>query len=248
MATHSRTLAWRIPWMEEPGGPWCHSESDTIKWLHFHFSLSCIGEGNGNPLQILAWRIPGTREPGGLPSMGSHRIGHNWRDLAAAAGDTNSFGHDWATEQQGDIKDVSRNNSYYVFFKLTNIIHGFGCCCSVARLCLTLWCHGLQYARLPCPSSPGVCSNSCPLSGRCHPIISSSVIPFSSCLQSFPASEPFPMSHLFVSGGQYIGAPASISVLPMNIQNWFSLELTVLIFLSKGLSRVFSSTTVWGHQ
>ena len=101
-----------------------------------------------------------------------------------------------------------------------------------------LWPHGLQHARLPCPSpTPGACSNSCPLSRWCHPIISFSVIPFSSCLQSFPASGPFPKSQLFTLGGQSIGASAS--VLPMNIQDWFSLRLTGLISLQiKGLSRV----------
>ena len=92
--------------------------------------------------------------------------------------------------------------------------------------------HGLQHARPPCPSlSPGVCSNSCPLSRWCHPTISSSVIPFSSCLPSFPASRSFPMSWLFTSGGQSIGASASASVLPMNIQDWFPLGLTGLISL-----------------
>ena len=134
MAIHSSTLAWKIPWTEEPVGcsPWGRYESDTTKRLHFHFSLSCIGEGNGNPLQcscletpmdggtwwaavhgvvksrtwvndftftlhfhalekemathssVLAWRIPGTEEPGGLPSVESHRVGHDWSDLAVA--------------------------------------------------------------------------------------------------------------------------------------------------------------------
>ena len=80
--------------------------------------------------------------------------------------------------------------------------------------------HGLLYTRLPCPSpTPEACSNSCPLSWRCHPPISSSVVPFSSCLQSFPASGSFPMSQLFISGGQSIGVSASISVLPMNIRH-----------------------------
>ena len=104
--------------------------------------------------------------------------------------------------------------------------------------------HGLQHARLPCPlPSPGVCSNSCPLSHWCHPTISSSVIPFSSCLQSFAASGSFPMSRLFTSGSQSIGVSASASVLPVNIQGWFLLGLTSLISLqSKGLSRVFSTT------
>ena len=107
-----------------------------------------------------------------------------------------------------------------------------------------------RYARLPCPSlSPWVCSNSCPRSQWCHPTISFSVTHFSSCFQSFPASGSFPTSQFFASGGQSIGASASASVLPMNIQGWFPLGLTGLIsLLSKGLSRVFSSTTVQKHQ
>ena len=106
--------------------------------------------------------------------------------------------------------------------------------------------HELLHTRLCCPSpSPGACSNSCPLSQWCHLTISSSFVPFSSCLQSFPASGSFQMSWLFASGGQSIGASASASVLPMNIQEWFPLRLTGWISLqSKGLSRVFSSTTV----
>ena len=110
--------------------------------------------------------------------------------------------------------------------------------------------HGLQHTRLPCPSpAPGAYSNSCPSSWWCHPIISSSVIPFSSHLQSFPASGSFPMSQFFTSGGQSIGASALTSVLPMNIQGWFPLGLTDLIsLLSKGLSRVFFITTVQKHQ
>ena len=110
--------------------------------------------------------------------------------------------------------------------------------------------HGLQHTRLSCPSlTPKAYSNSCPLSQWCHPTISSSVIPFSSRLQSFPASGSFPMSQLFASGGQNIGVSASASVLSMNIQDWFPLRLTDLISLqSKGLSRVFSNTTVQKHQ
>ena len=104
----------------------------------------------------------------------------------------------------------------------------------------------LQYARLPCPSpSPRACSNSCQLSPWYHPAISSFVIPFSFCLQSFQASGSFPMSWLFATGSQRIGASASASVPPMNIQGWFPLGLTVLISLqSKGLSRVFFNSTV----
>ena len=114
----------------------------------------------------------------------------------------------------------------------------------------SLWPHGLQHARLPCPSpTPRACSNSSPSFQWCHPTISFSVTPFSSCLQSFPASGSFPMSQFLTSGGQIIGATTSASVLPMNIQGWFPLGLTVLISLqSKGLSRVFSNTTVQRHQ
>ena len=110
--------------------------------------------------------------------------------------------------------------------------------------------HGLQHARPPCPSpTPGVYSNSCPLSRWCHLIISSSVIPFSSCLQSSPASGSFQMSQFFASGGQGIRVSASTSVLPMNIQGWLPLGWTGWISLqSKGLSRVFSNTTVQKHQ
>ena len=109
--------------------------------------------------------------------------------------------------------------------------------------------YGLQHARPPCPSpTAGVDSNSCPLGWWCHPTISFSVIPFSSCLQSFPASESFQMSKFFESGGQSIGASASASVLPLNIQDWFPLGWTGWISLqSKGLSRVFSNTTVQKH-
>ena len=114
----------------------------------------------------------------------------------------------------------------------------------------SLWPHGLQRARLSCPSPiPGACSNSCPSSRWCHPTVSFSVVPFSSCLQSFPASGSFPMSPFFASGGQRIGVSAIVSVLPMNMQDWFPLGLTGWISLqSKGLSRVFSNTTVQKHQ
>ena len=112
----------------------------------------------------------------------------------------------------------------------------------------SLWPHGLQHTRLSCSSPcPKVCSDWCPLSWWCHPTISSSPTPFSSSLQSSPASGAFLVSQLFASGGQTIGSSAS--VLPMNIQDWFPLGLTGLIsLLSKGLSRVFFHTTVQRHQ
>ena len=121
---------------------------------------------------------------------------------------------------------------------------------SVAQSCPTLQPQEPQHARPPGPSpTPWVYPNSCPLSHWCHPTISSSVIPFSSCPQSFPAWGSFPMSQLFASGGQSIGVSDSTSVLPMNIQDWSHLGLTGWISLqSKGLSRVFSNTTVQRHQ
>ena len=120
--------------------------------------------------------------------------------------------------------------------------------CSVVSDCL--WPCGLEHARPPCPSpTPRVYSNSCPLSRWCHPTISSSVVPFFSCLQSFPASGSFPVSQFFTSGGQSIGVSASAPVFPMNIQDWFLLGWTSWISLqSKELSRTFSNTTVQKHR
>ena len=114
----------------------------------------------------------------------------------------------------------------------------------------SLWLLELQHATAPCPSpTPGVHPNSCPLSWWCHPTISSSVVPFSSCPRSFPASGSFQMSQLFAWGGQSIGVSASTTVLPMNTQDWSPLGWTGWISLqSKGLSRVFSNTTVQKHQ
>ena len=114
----------------------------------------------------------------------------------------------------------------------------------------SLWPHGLQHTRLLSPSlSPRVCSNSCPLSQWCHPTISSSVVSFSSCLHSFPASGSFLMSQSFVIGDQNTGGSSPASFLPMNILDWFPLWLTGLITLqSIGLSRVFSNTTFQKYQ
>ena len=115
---------------------------------------------------------------------------------------------------------------------------------------ISLQPHGLQHARFPCPSPTlGIYSNSYPLSWWCHPTISSSVVPFSSCLLSFPASGSFPMSQFFAAGDRSTGVSASTSVLPMNTQDWSPLGWTGWISLqSKGLSRVFSNTTVQKHQ
>ena len=121
---------------------------------------------------------------------------------------------------------------------------------SVAQSCPTLRPHELQHTRPPCPSpTPGVHPNPRPLSQWCHPAISSSVVPFSSCPESLPASGSFPVSQIFTWGGQSTGVSASASVLPVNTQDWSPLEWTGWISLqSKGLSRVFSNTTVQKHQ
>ena len=120
--------------------------------------------------------------------------------------------------------------------------------CSVMSNSLRLC--GLQHARPPCKSpTPGVYSNSCPSSRWCYPFISSSAIPFSPHLQSFPASGSFPISQFFTSGSQSIGVSASASILPMNIQDWFPLGWTGWISLQpKGLSRIFSINTMQKHQ
>ena len=132
--------------------------------------------------------------------------------------------------------------NHYVMFSSVQFSHSV--------MSNSLWPHELQHARPSCPSpTPRVYSNSCPFSRWYHPTISSSVVPFSSCPQSYPASGSFPMSQVFTEGGQSIGVSASTSVLPMNIQDWFPLRWTGWISLqSKGLSRVFSNTTVQKHQ
>ena len=150
----------------------------------------------------------------------------------------------WAEDlNRHSQKNTNRSSNKYVERSSTLLV-------IVVQLCLTL-CNPMDCSMPgpPCSSpSPGTCSNSCPLSQWCHPTILSSVVPFS-CLLSFPASGSFPMSQLFASGIQTTGASASASVLPMNIQGWFPLRLTGLISLqSKGLSRVFSNTTVQKHQ
>ena len=162
---------------------------------------------------VLAWRIPGTVEPGGLPSLGSHRVRHDWSDLAAVAA--------------------------YCYLLLLLFR------CSV--MSDSLWPHGLQHARLPCPSpSPGVCSNSYPLSRWCHPTISSSAVLFSSCPQSCPASGSF-LTALHIRWPKYWRFSFNINP-SMTIQDRFPLGWTGLSFLlSEGLSRVLFSTIIWKH-
>ena len=166
---------------------------------------------------ILAWRIPWTEEPGRLQTTESHSVRHDWRDVADTH--THTFGK---TELHYQFSHTVMSNS--------------------------LQPHELQQSRPPCPSpTPRVYPNPRPWSRWCHPIMSSSVISFSSC--PFPTSLSFPMSQLFASGGQSTVLSASKSVLSMNIQDWSPLGWTGWISLkSKGLSRVFSNTTVRKHQ
>ena len=211
---------------------------------------------------VLAWRIPGTGEPGGLLSLGSHRVGHDWNGSAAARCMVISCDPLY-------ISGVSHNFFFFSFFLIyldlsprssMNLATGFSiifwfsnCQCFSQFSCTvvfnSLGPHWLQIVRVQCPApTPGACSNSCPSSQLCHPTFSSSVIPFSSCLQSFPASESFPMSQ-FSSGGLSIKVSASASVLPITSQDWFPLGFTGFTsLLSKGFSRVFSNTTVQKHQ
>ena len=133
--------------------------------------------------------------------------------------------HMWQKGEVGvNLNYFRKPEAYWIWFLLNMLSHSV--------VSNSLQPHGLQHARLPCPSpSLGVCPNSCPLNQWCHPTISSSVVLFSSCLQSFPASGSFPVIQLFISGGQSIGASALASVLSMNIQGWFPLSLTGLISL-----------------
>ena len=142
----------------------------------------------------------------------------------------------WTTGNT-QLKYELKNNSSFQFSSVQSVVSD------------SLWPHETKYVRPPCPSpTPGVHSNPCPLSWWWHPTILSPVIPFSSCPQSFPASGSFQMSQLFESGGQSIGVSASASVPPMNTQDLSPLGWTSWILKSKGLSRVFSNTTVQKHQ
>ena len=205
--------------------------------------------GHGNELKYACLKIPWTEEPGALQSMGSQRVRH-----------------DWATEQQqlSAYFQISRNKHFWsnreahllwdhwnmVDTTLQSLYGHSPVQFSRSVVSNSLQPHEPQHARPPCPSpTPGVHLNPCPLSWWCHRTISSSVVPFSSRPQSFPASGSFQMSRLFPWGGQSIGVSASTSVLPMNTQDWFPLVWTAWISLqSKGLSRVFSNTTVQKHQ
>ena len=211
---------------------------------------------------VLPWRIPGTGEPGGLPSMGSHGVSHDWSDLAAAADisrnlvlfyvweDASIWAH-WIHSFHMHHNSLEPNpaswlstSSVVVVVKSLNSVQF-----RRSVMSDSLRPHEPQYARAPCPSPTGVHPKLCPLSQWCRETISSFVVPFISCLQSFPASGCFPISQLSTSGGQSVGVTASTSVLPTNTQDWSPLGRTGWISLqSKGRWIVFSNTTFWKHQ
>ena len=216
------------------------------------------------------WEIPWTEEPGGLQSMGSQRVGH---ELATKTTSSSLF-LSWHLDEPTLYMKRKGTRTFpvmwmeikpqycgapFLFLRLAKDLSSMWRGCretgklvysSVQFTCSlvsnSLRPHEPQHARLLCPSpTPRVYSNSCPLSQWCHPTISFSVIPFSSCPQSFPASGSLQMSQLFTSGGRSIGVSASASVLPMNTQDWSPLGWSGWISLqSKGLSRVFSNSTV----
>ena len=204
----------------------------------------CPGEENGNPLQTSCLENPMDRGAWWATVDGVAKVGYNWAHLWGVSLD--SFLENtcklliYAMLSQTQIHWIQtrRENSVFPSVQFS---------CSI--MSNSLRPHGLQHARPPCPSpTPGLYPNSCRSSRWCHPTISSSVVPFSSCLQSFPASGSFPMSQFFASGGQRTGVSASASVLPMNTRDWSPLGWTGWISAVQGLSRVFSNTTVQKHQ
>ena len=269
MATHSSTLAWKIPWTEEPGR--LQSMGSLRVGHDWATSLSLF--------TFMHWRRKWQPTPVFLPGesqgrgslVGSHRVRHDWCDLAAA----------WyfcctifvffcfleflswvgISSLTPIIKYSPTFCFWCLFFYISELtytwwydigiyfwISSVQFSCSVVSV--SLQPHEVQHTRPPCPSpTPRVHSDSRASSRWCHSAISSSVVPFSSCPQSLPASESFPMNQLFAWGGQSIGLSALASVLPKNTQDWSPSEWTGWISLqSQGLTRVFSNTTVQKHQ
>ena len=215
-----------------------------MRWLH-----GITDSMNMSLSRLRSWWW--TRSAGVLQSVGLQRVGHDW---ASALNWVCIYQCCSPSSSHPPLPVCVHMSILYLhlyFCSANNILvlirfHQF----SRSVVSNSFWPHEPQHARHPCPSpSPGVHPHPCPLCQWCHPTISSSAIPFSSCLQSFPASGSFQMSQLFTSGGQSIGVSASTSVLPMNTQDWSPLGWTVWISLqSKGLSRVFSNTTLQKHQ
>ena len=171
-----------------------------------------------------------------------------WHAAAQGVAKSKPWRREWINNEFPQLIDVFCCFTFSDFCNYRKILQWFSSVHSV--MSNSLRPHESQHARPPCPSpTPAVHSNSCPSSQWCHPAISSSVVPFSSCPQSLPASESFPMSQFFAWGGQSTGVPALASVLPKKSQGWSPSEWTGWISLqSKGLSRVFSKTTVQKHQ
>ena len=207
---------------------WDCEQLDTTERLHLHFSLSCIGERNANPLQYSCLENP--------------RNGGAW--WAAFYGVTQS--REWLKRLSSSSSSHSLDGSLVIDSVLCLGLVLYVVVIQLLGHVWLFWPHELQHTRLPYPSpSPGACSDSCPLNLWCYTTISYSVVLFSSCLQSFQASGSFPMTQFFASGGQSTGVSTSASVLPKDIQDWFPLGLTGLLSLqSKGLSNIFSNTTV----
>ena len=266
MVTHSSILDWRLPWVEEPGGlqsmgsqrVWC--KLVTKQWQHANFHMDTKWRGAMQMISIIVLLI--TKKTVAVQSLS-----HDWHfcDLHGLTVPGSSVHGvslvrvlEWVAISFSQGSSWPRDRTYFSFFGSWILYHWAAregnhvkdCQFSHSVVSEYLRPHGLQHAKLPCPSpTPGAYSNSCPSSRWCHPIISSSVIPFSSCLQSCPASGSFPVSLFLASGGQRIEVSASALILPMNIQDWFPSGWTGWIsWQSKGLSRVFFNTTVQNHQ
>ena len=200
---------------------------------------------------VLAWRIPGMAGPGGLPLMGSHRVGYNWSDLAAAAAACPLVSD--TTQPSYPLSPLLQSKNESVFFQIKIVFHERERSISNSNNSVqfshsvvsnSLRPHGLQYVRLPCPSPTlRAYSESCLLSWWCHPLSSSSPAFNHSQHQGL-----FKWINFAHQVAKVLGVSASASVLPMNVQDWFPLGLTSLILQSKGLSTVFSNTTVQKHQ
>ena len=238
MATYSSFLVWRIPWMEEPGRlQFMGSKRVRHNWATslFFFSIFDVHHQTSVCRERLWWK----------KNFFINKFFETQRKRIIRSTACTSQEHHWNTVPLKTTWQIP-----ILFIDYLKKIDYFSVQFSRLVLSDLMKPHEPQHARLPCPSpTPGVHPNPCPSSWWCHPTISFSEVPFSSCPQSFPASVSCPMSQLFASGGQNIGVSASTSVLPMNTQDWCPLGWTCWISLqSMGLSRVFSNTTVQKHQ